>query len=126
MRRIVLAFALACTGSGCRTPTAILTELSTDEGCALTQGTTITVGEAGDIETKSVVASTRACDAAGTVHRIGSLALVPADDDSAPFAVKVVLGVHRPAEACSAPDYNGCIVARRALSFIPHTELELP
>jgi hypothetical protein len=68
--------------------------------------------------------------------------LVPADDDDAAFGVRVVGGVEFDAEKdCTvengfapepqpgAPEFpykTGCIVARRTLSFIPHTPLTLP
>jgi hypothetical protein len=59
---------------------------------------------------------------------IGSLVVVPSGSRSASFAVQIVTAVDpvvQPSD-CVAPMYQGCIVARRQLSFIPHTPLTLP
>jgi hypothetical protein len=52
----------------------------------------------------------------------------PLDDT---VSLRVVLGVGRSADDCvardgGAADYNGCIVARRTLRYLPHTPLTLP
>jgi hypothetical protein len=126
-----LLFALA----GCRTPTQVTLEITTDVDCTVLHklGTTITVGTLDEIECTPPTPLTFQCDAG----RIGSLVVVPSGAQNEEFAVKVVTGVASAppmpvpdASSCHLPDhppdYTGTIVARRALNFIPHTELTLP
>jgi hypothetical protein len=116
--------------AGCRTPTQVTLEISTDLDCGELQGTTITVGTLDSIECSPEATETFQCEAG----RIGSLVVVPSGALNEEFAVKVVTGVTLPPPVpdatCTAssnpPDYLGTIVARRALRFIPHTELTLP
>ena len=123
---------------GCRTPTQVTVELSTDLACpdpgggaalAELNGATVTVGAPGQIEGKATTGSTEACDPAGDdLHRIGSIVVVPSDEDDAELGVKVVAGIgESSAESCIESNrYAGCIVARRALRFVPHEPLYLP
>ena len=112
---------------GCRTPTQVSVDISTDVDCPLLQGTTVTVGEAARIEGKDPVASTSACSAGADLNPIGSIVVIPSDANDAEFGVKVVAGVDFPAETCTDDNsYQGCIVSRRAMRFVPHEELHLP
>jgi hypothetical protein len=93
-------------------------------------GTTIAVGSESDIETKLAAASIAPmdphCDPTGNM---GTFVVVPSSAKNEAFAVRVVMGVDRPADSCgpaNGSDYQGCIVARRELSFVPHTPLTLP
>jgi formylglycine-generating enzyme required for sulfatase activity len=112
--------------SGCRTPTQVTVEITTTVACAESPDTAISVGRLGeDLESRPIAGSSTACDATG---RVGSLVLVPSGDKSEQFAVKVVLArAGKPLEQCLGPTFGaGCIVARRALRFIPHSSLALP
>ena len=107
----------------CREPTQITVELTTDVACTAINETSITVGTLGEIENKPAAAKTSACQDG----RIGTLVLVPAGEGEREVALRVITSVNAPIESCVAPDYGAaCIVARRALSYIPHQPLRLP
>jgi formylglycine-generating enzyme required for sulfatase activity len=127
MRAWIVPWVLAAA-AGCRDPTAVTLDLSTDVACSEVQGTSISVGNEAEVEGRSPAAITADCTNGGTDadNPIGTLVVVPSDDDSDPFAIKVVLGIDVTAEECMAPQYQGCVVARRALRFVPHTPLLLP
>lgn len=107
----------------CRDPTQVTLSIDTNAACADVQGTAVSTGRVGDIESSAPAAQTTACSETG----VGTLVLVPNDDSSAAFGVKVALAAGGPLEPCLSPPYaNHCIIARRSLRFIPHTPLELP
>lgn len=56
---------------------------------------------------------------------VGSLVLVPRESRSGLVSIVVVLGVDRPASACDVASGEGCIVARRRLSFAAGRSLAL-
>jgi hypothetical protein len=117
--------ALAATVTmSCREATEITIVLSTDVPCSDMPGSTVTVGRLGDIEAKAPTTSSTFCDAAS--GDLGSLVIVPSAGDSDEVAVKIVAGHGRDPASCVAPGYGkGCIVARRAIRFVPHTALRL-
>jgi hypothetical protein len=115
---------------GCRAPTQVTVELTTDVDCAEDVHTTLQVGSAGsDVEGRSPKVDTVACQPGG---RIGSVVLVPSGANNAEFAVKAVLAhgsttLERCARAnAMGQSLAGCIVARREARFVPHDELTLP
>jgi hypothetical protein len=130
-RRSLILLASATLGlplllTDCRDPTQIALQIRTDAKCVDVIDTTITVGKLGEIETKPLAASTNDCDDAAN-GRIGTLVVVPSGDNDDEVAVKIVTGIHRAAAQCTPENaYQGCIVARRALRYRPHTPLELP
>ncbi|APR87731.1 BNR repeat domain protein [Minicystis rosea] len=114
----------------CRAPTEIVVDVTTDIPCASLNNTSITVGRYPDIEGLPPATITDLCSSDG---HIGSIVVVPADVDNAKVAVRVVGGKGQDAEGCKAPEYGpraptptGCVVARRLLSFQPHSPLHLP
>lgn len=110
---------LAVPLASCRTATEIRVEVTTDIDCAeLT--TIIAVGTVDGVETKHPATSTLSC-AGG---HIGALVIVPSGDDSAEVAFRVVAARGKDPDACG-PGYAGCIVARRALRFLPHASLKV-
>jgi cysteine-rich repeat protein len=112
---------------GCRTPTQVTVDVSTDLACPDVLGTLITVGDPAAVEGASPVTSTEECATGDVLNRIGSLVVVPSDEQDAAFGVKIVAGVDSSAETCTeANGYKGCIVARRGMRFVPHEELVLP
>ncbi len=123
--RWMLGVGLLSLGAGaCRDPTQVTLELRLDFSCSDLGTTAITVGSPGALESKSPTTTTAECDASG---KVGSLVVVPAGADDAAFGVRVVAGFGGPADDCSAPAYGpSCIVARRALRFIPSESLRLP
>jgi outer membrane protein assembly factor BamB len=111
--------------AGCLEPTEAIVEISTDASCEDVSGTGITGGLLFDIETLPFGTTTDACSSGD----IGSIVLVPGEDDEddAAFAFKVVTSLDVPVDSCIAPAYGpGCIVARRALRYVPHEPFRLP
>lgn len=125
LRLAAAALLLVPVLSDCRDPTQITLRLSTDAVCTDVQQTAITVGKLGQIEQKPEAATTDRCD--GQSGNIGTLVVVPSGDDDDEIGVRVVTGVGKSAEACVKDGYiGGCIVARRAIRYLPHTPLDLP
>jgi formylglycine-generating enzyme required for sulfatase activity len=124
------AMSFGVAAFGCRTPTQVTVELTTDVPCGEAPNTIAQVGRLGpDLEGRAASIVTTACAADG---RIGSFVVVPSGEKGDDFGVKVVLAHGGPTIAeCNdaeahAQKLPGCIRARRALSFIPHDELKLP
>jgi hypothetical protein len=119
----VVALSLA-TLSHCLDPTEIVLELSTDVSCGDVQanGVTVAVGPPG-VDTTAPGAPSFACADDGG---LGSLVVVPSGGIDDGVGIRVVLGVDASASTCVAPDFSGCVVARRALRFSPHQPLTLP
>jgi len=123
MRALVASVGLACTG--CLTATEISVEVTTDVPCNDTgvQSTTISVGQLGPgLDERPAAASQTRC----TDGYIGALVVVPSGANDEAVAFKVTTGVGKSADQCPAAGGPGCIVARRALRFLPHTRLDVP
>jgi len=117
----LLSSGVAIMASSCREATAIVIDARTN--APQLRGTSFTVGAPGETENGPPTTFTTALEPNGT---IGTLVVVPGSSDDAQLSVKVVAGVDRPPSQCKAPDYFGCIVARRLLRYRPHLRLELP
>ena len=119
--RAASLFALASLVAGCRSATEIVLDVRTDVPCASPaswQGIAISVGEPGvDVESRAPVLTTTACPASGEV---GSLVVVPTGAKNAEVGIRVVAGITRKPEDCAANGYDGCIVSRRTLTYLPH------
>jgi hypothetical protein len=131
--RLSMGFAIACViatlgivaSPACRAPTEITIEISTDVKCTDLRGTAITVGDLSTLDAKPVTTVTAACDQ--STGRIGSMVIVPSGANDDTVAMKLVLGIGRDPAECVPPAYGaGCIVARRALRFIPNSSLKVP
>ncbi len=118
--------ALACfaTLAGCRSPTQITVQVSTNVPCSAWQGAAISVGELGPtLETKPAATTSTYCGANGY---LGSVVAVPSGAENASVAFRIVGAVGETLEECTEnPANGGCIVARRALNFIPNDTLTL-
>ena len=89
--------------------------------------TTLAVGDLASVGGNPPSATVTRCDPA-TGH-IGSLVVVPSGADNAQVAIRVVTGIDRDPASCEAAGGSeppGCIVALRALRFIPHEVIDLP
>jgi hypothetical protein len=123
VRSTTLVAILAVLGS-CRTPTKVTLVLTTDAACVDVRGVSIAVGAPEAVEAAPPTTTTDRCEPVGD---IGTLVIVPSGGTEAKFAVRVVAGIGKSPEACVADGYQGgCIVARRIMNFVPHTELTLP
>ncbi len=124
MRRALLfALQVAVGGAlgGCRSPTQISIAVSTNVPCASWQGAAVAVGELGPaLESAPAATTSTYCDATG---HVGTVVAVPSGRDNANVAFRVVGAVSQTLDSCTADAGAGCIVARRALNFIPHEAL---
>lgn len=108
---------------GCRSPTQVTLALSTDASCADLGETRITIGPLGDVAMRDPVTVTTQCDAGV----IGSLVVVPSADDGAEVGFQIVTSLgQQPVTSCDPEPAEHCIVARRALRFVPETPLRVP
>jgi outer membrane protein assembly factor BamB len=119
------ALAGACL-LGCRSPTQIDVVVSTDVACSQVSGTSVTTGTLGEIENVPPTTTTANC----ANEYIGSVVLVPSGDENALVGFKVVTAINgATVDQCvpgDAGDYGpDCIVARRALRYLPHTPLQV-
>jgi hypothetical protein len=117
-----LACAVGVAALSCLNPTEIVLELSTNVACTENHEVAIAVGAAND-EDAGFSAVGSSCTTDGG---LGSLVIVPSGGIDEAVGIRVVLGVDASAETCGAQNYAGCVVARRALRFDPHTPLTLP
>jgi outer membrane protein assembly factor BamB len=124
-RRTVWPFVLAACGAAiasCQDPTEVSVRLSTDVPCQAFNGVTVTIGNVSSVETKPSATTSTSC----TAGDLGDLTVVPSGSDSDEVTIKIVGGVGRDPESCTAPNYGvGCIVARRTLRYVAHTPLHL-
>lgn len=121
----VLAYALGVAGlSNCLNPTEIILELSTNIACTNgdDHGVAVAVGLPGD-DSVGVSAVGKSCTSDGG---LGTVVVLPHSGIDEIVAIRVTLGVDAAADQCRAPDFAGCVVARRSLRFDPHTPLTLP
>ena len=125
LRRIVVlafhVFGLAAAASACLGPTEITLDVRTNLACddpTAWRGIAISVGAPGlDVDSRAPVLATATCAPGG---EIGTVVIVPTGASNATVAVRVVAGINRKPEDCAAAHYDGCIVARRTLSYLPH------
>jgi hypothetical protein len=121
-----VAGALGALGFACLDATEVLLDVRTNVPCthsANWRGVAISVGQPGaDVETRAPVLTTTACDSSGA---IGTLAVVPTGPKDAQIGIRVVAGITRNPEDCFANGYDGCIVARRTVAYLPHQSQRL-
>lgn len=122
---LVLAVACAATATAahaCKDPTQVTVEITTlGFRCSELRKISIVVASDPDkAEAKAVFpqAEVTSCE---DDHRVGTLVLTPAEDRGA-----VMVLASYTDRRCEPPRYEGCIVARRAFSFIDHVPLRLP
>ena len=109
---------------GCLSPTQLILELRTDVPCASTRGVSITFGAPDTLESAPPGTTTTACSGDGY---IGTIAVTPAGSKSGRIAIRAVLGLDIPVEQCTAAsNYQGCVVVRRELRFVPNTTSVVP
>ncbi len=109
----------------CLAPTEITLRITTNIPCASLDHVAVIIGTPSDLETRPPTAVTTTCDQGN----IGTLVVTPSDVQGS-LGISVIAGTIGPpdvvAENCRAAGYANCVVARRVLSFIPHTPLTLP
>lgn len=119
-----LALLLVFAGASCQTPTEIAVSVTTDLTCAELNGVAITVGRLGELEAQPPTSTSSSCDGAG---KLGTLVVVPSGASDEQVAIRVIGGAGVDPTQCAAPSYGPkCIVARRALHYLPHQAIALP
>lgn len=122
MRPLDLAAPIVACLLGCLDPTEVTVQVTTDLPCAQLKGTTIRVGPS-PVDKLAPSASQPSCDSEG---HIGTVVILP-NESRGSAVLQVTTGVGESPEACVVDGYKGgCVVARRAISFVPHTRLTLP
>lgn len=114
----------ACSSAA---PTSILLRVRTDLSCDDLRTASIAVGDPSAVDTLVAQKVTTACEVFDReLSTVGTLVVVPSGATDAEIAVRVLGGVTRPAERCTAETgFKGCIVARRVLRFVPGREIEV-
>jgi hypothetical protein len=115
------AWAIALTCVACRSPTQITVIVTTDVDCSKLGGTSIATGRLDEFPGKPPAATATRCDR--VTGELGTLVVVPSGAKDEEVALRIVTGVGKDPEACSGVPGDTCIVAKRALRFIPHEEL---
>ena len=105
----------------CLPPTEIVVDISTDVACSDLGGVAIASSDVTTIDAVDPFTITPSCDAG----KIGRIVFVPSSIDG-DVGIRVVGGFKKQASNCKTPFGAGCIVARRALRYVPHTPLYLP
>lgn len=111
-------------GVSCREPTSISIEARTNVAWRAGLVVGFTAGGVGTTEGLEPTTETR--EPWGGDGFIGTLTVIPESGDDGFVALKVVMGVRRETRACTPPQYEGCIVARRRVRYVPHERLRLP
>ena len=118
---------------GCRDATQITVQISTDVACAgegssgetEVTNTAIVTAAASDYRDPSVAPSAETSQCSG--GRIGSIVVVPSDDDEATIGIRIEIGLDGArAEDCAQSCGPNCIEASRRVRFSPHENLDLP
>jgi hypothetical protein len=121
---------MAAVGS-CRAPTEVTLEITTDQPCGVLDGITIAAGSPGAVQSAAAPAEGHSCQPTPEGGTFGTLVLTPSGAKDERFAVEIVGSIGLPVRSCpgnagTLPAGKGCIVARRSLSFLPHTPLYMP
>jgi hypothetical protein len=112
-------------GSSCREPTNVLIETYTDVPYQSGRTVSYFAGKPGTTEFK--LKADAILDQPWSTSSIGTLTVVPeGEDEEVIVTVKLVMGVGRTTSECFPPSYQGCIVARRRIRYVPHERLKLP
>ena len=119
MRRLV-GLGLLTSFVACRSPTQITFVVTTDVPCDQHGGTVFSIGRLADVDDRPVTSASSQC----IDGRVGSVVAVPSSDVGEEVAVRIVLGIGKTGDKCIDDKLvGGCIMARRALRYVPHEPL---
>ena len=125
--------AITASTGACRTPTQVTLDVTYRGGaCSDLRGVAFIVatdphGAEARIATDLFTTVTTDCTLGlpGEPQRVGTLVVTP-NDDSNRASIIVLTSIDKRVEECTPADgYFGCIVARRAFSFVDHTSLTM-
>ncbi len=111
--------------AGCRTPTVMTVRVLTDVPCEKQRGAVVAVGAPSEYELLPPAGRAQRCTPLQNgLFDLGTIVVTPRGDREDRVGIRAILGVARDAEACTSQNaYAGCIVGRRVLHYLPHTEL---
>lgn len=111
----------------CRTPTAMTVHVLTDVPCGAHRGATVVAAAPSEYEAAPPTGrATRCTPGPNGLFDLGRIVVTPQNDGSDRIGIRAIVGVSRDAESCTAANnFAGCIVARRLLHYLPHTELTI-
>lgn len=121
-KAIVFVTLLGAAPVACQEPTSIRLRVRTDVPWAQGRSIHVTASTPEDIANAAPAAVVDGW-ASGDV---GDLVVVPKSDKRGAATRRVVLGVTKDASQCTEAEPDGCIFARRALSFVERRTLDLP
>src|SRR5687767_5624844 len=121
---------IALLPMSCNNATQVVVLITTDVPCEDLKGVSITTGDPKTLDTLPPGVLKTSCTALKGEdegkYQIGDIVVTPSAGRGDKFGIRVVVGVTAKAEQCAEGKYNGCVVARRAISFIEHETLQLP
>jgi alpha-tubulin suppressor-like RCC1 family protein len=139
--RLGAVFGMSLLSLSCRGATQVTVDISTDAECLdlhTPERAALAAGAPGaalekKLESEGFKVTANGCKPGGALangrkkNDIGSIVVIPSGAVDDLFGITVVAGLGDvDPKTCHERDYKGCIVARRALRFIPHTPLRLP
>jgi hypothetical protein len=127
-RGALLAAAVLLCATDCATPTALTVDVYSEVPCA--SGAAVALiggGTLGDLAARAPSTESSECTPDGAEANMGNVVLVPtgARNEGIAFAV-MTRPDGQPPDQCLDPSQAGaCIVAKREISFLPQTELDM-
>ncbi len=127
---VAVAFgACVAPAASCTAPTEITLHITTNVACSVVeaQGISVAAGDEASIRDRPPAMQTGRCTPGPSgSNEVGHLVIVPSGAREAPISLRVVAGVDAPVATCTAENhYQGCIVSRFLLPFVPHQNLNL-
>ena len=109
---------------GCQEPTQVRLHVRTDVPHVL--GRTLSITAAPPDRVEGADPDAVVDQPWGGTGEVGTIVVVPEEDHNGKLGVRVVMGVTRDPSDCTGLVVEGCIIARRRLSFLEHRTVELP
>jgi len=122
--RVLCWLWLAAGLLGCQDPTQVRLHLRTD--VPYDQGRLVSFTAAPPDRVEGAEADAVLETPWGSSGKVGTMVVVPEDDRNGRLGIRIVMGVTRDPTDCTGQVVDGCIVARRRLSFLEHRTVELP
>lgn len=126
----VSAAVVVASAPGCATPTALTVAVDSEVPCpARASAVLIGASDVTALAGQSPAATSTSCTPTGSEWAMGQIVVIPAknrgDSESVAFAVMTRPDGASPAHCLEAAQAPACIVARRELRLLPHTELNM-
>ncbi len=116
--------AIVLASASCRSPTDVMVRVFTNAPCA-SLDVSLRLSAAGATGGAENGGQKGCRDPSAVPADVGTIVLVPGASDE-PMTIRVMAGIGRSAQSCVDSFGKGCIAARRSLSYVKHTSLDLP